>query len=125
MTALDSVAHTRGGRLGFNVKCFIETGEEIGSIGLHPFLKAQKERLAADVFIGLDGPRQTLDRPEIKLGCRGGIAFDLVVKLREGSTHYGPWGGALGDTGFILGPAVAATVSPQGRRLVSGWRPAA
>src|SRR3546814_4835257 len=123
MTALDAVAQTRGGRLGFNVKFFIGTGEEIGSIGLHPFLKAQKERLAADVFIGLDGPRQALDRPEIKLGGRGGIAFDLVVKLREGSHHSGHWGGVLSDPGFMLGHALAAIVSPKGRILVPGWTP--
>src|SRR3546814_165732 len=33
MTALDAVAQTRGGRLGFNVKLFIQTGEQHGSIG--------------------------------------------------------------------------------------------
>src|SRR3546814_16822122 len=84
MTALDAVAQTRGGRLGFNVKFFIETGEEIGSIGLPPFLKAKKERLAAAVFIGLDGPRQTPDRPAIKLGVRGRRALTPGVHPREG-----------------------------------------
>lgn len=123
MAALDAVAQARGGRLGFNVKFFIETGEEIGSIGLHPFLREQKQRLAADVFIGLDGPRQTMHRPEVKLGCRGGIGFDLVVKLREGSHHSGHWGGVLSDPGFLLGHALASIVSEKGRILVPGWTP--
>src|SRR3546814_16875508 len=78
MTALDAVAQTRGGRLGFNVKFFIETGEEIGSIGLHPFLTAQTERLAADVFIGLAGQRQTLDRPELTLDTNHGVVEKRV-----------------------------------------------
>src|SRR5262249_39019379 len=122
MAALDTVLATRGS-LGFNSKVIIETSEEIGSGGLRPFLEQQKALLAADVFIGLDGPRQSLTRPDIKLGCRGGVAFDLVCKLREGSHHSGHWGGALPDPGFILGHALATVVSPKGRILVPGWTP--
>src|SRR3546814_8382984 len=59
----------------------------------------------------------------IKLGGRGGIAFDLVVKLREGSHHSGHWGGVLSDPGFMLVHALAAIVSPKGRILVPGWTP--
>ncbi len=125
MTALDAVAQARGGRLGFNVKFFIETGEEIGSPGLREFLAQQRDLLAADVFIGLDGPRQTLTRPEMKLGARGAISFDLSVDLREGSHHSGHWGGVLADPGFILGHALATIVSPKGRILVPGWTPQA
>ncbi len=123
MSALEAVAVARGGPLGFNAKFFLETGEEVGSPGLGAFLGEQKERLAADVFIGLDGPRQTLHRPDLKLGCRGGIAFDLVCELREGSHHSGHWGGVLPDPGFILGHAMATIVSPKGRILVPGWLP--
>ena len=123
MAALDIVASERGGDLGFNAKFIIETGEEIGSPGLRLFLEQQRDLLAADVFIGLDGPRQTLTRPEIKLGSRGAIAFDLVVELREGSHHSGHWGGVLTDPGFVLGHALSTIVSPKGKILVPGWTP--
>ena len=123
IAALDAVAKTRGGRLGFNVKFFVDMVEEIGSAGIGPFLMDNREALASDVFIGLDGPRQTTSRPEIKLGCRGGVAFDLVCRLREGSHHSGHWGGVLRDPGFRLGHAMAAIVSPKGRILVPGWTP--
>ena len=123
IAALDAAAAARGGRLGFNVKTFIETGEEVGSPGLAEFLAQERDRLSADVFIGLDGPRQTLSRPEMKLGARGAISFDLVVKLREGSHHSGHWGGVLADPGFILGHALATIVSPRGKILVPGWTP--
>lgn len=122
--ALRAVLQERG-FLGFNAKFFVETGEEVGSPGIGEFLKRYRERCAADVFIGLDGPRQTTTIPEMRLGCRGGIALDLVVRLREGAHHSGHWGGVLADPGFILAHALATIVSPTGRIQVQGWTPAA
>ena len=121
--ALRAVIAARG-RLGFNAKVLVETGEEVGSPGIRDFLVRHRELCAADVFIGLDGPRQTNFMPEVKLGARGGVAFDLVCDLREGSHHSGHWGGVLADPGFILSHALATIVSPRGRILVPGWLPA-
>jgi acetylornithine deacetylase/succinyl-diaminopimelate desuccinylase-like protein len=123
--ALRAVMAERGGRLGFNAKVLVETGEEQGSPGLRGLLQAEKERLAADVFIGLDGPRQTTFMPEMKLGARGGVAFDLVVRLRDHAHHSGHWGGVLTDPGFVLAHALASITDRHGRILVEGWTPAA
>jgi len=109
--------------LGFNVKFLVETGEEVGSPGLAEFLHIHRERCAADVFIALDGPRQTTFLPELGLGARGGVAFDLVVDLREGEHHSGHWGGVLEDAGFVLAHALASIVTPRGKILVDGWTP--
>lgn len=122
--ALRAVLAERG-RLGFNAKVFVETGEEVGSPGMRALLRRDRDRLAADVFIGIDGPRQTTFKPELTLGARGGVAFDLVVKLREGAHHSGHWGGVLADPGFILAHALATIVTPKGRIRVPGWLPAA
>lgn len=121
--ALRAVIAERG-RLGFNAKVFVETGEEVGSPGLRGLMQRDRALLAADVFIGLDGPRQTTFMPEIKLGARGGVAFDLVVRLRDHAHHSGHWGGVLPDPGFILAHAMASIVTPQGRIRVQGWVPA-
>jgi len=120
--ALRAVLQERGS-LGFNAKVLIETGEEVGSPGLGDFLMQHQESCAADVFIGLDGPRQTTSVPELRLGARGGIAFDLLVKLREGAHHSGHWGGVLADPGFILAHALATIVSATGQIQVEGWTP--
>lgn len=111
------------GKLGFNVKIMIETGEEAGSPGLLPFIRANRQVCAADVFIALDGPRQSMSVPDITLGTRGGVGIDLVVDLREGSHHSGHWGGLLADPAVILSHAIASIVSRDGRILVEGWRP--
>jgi acetylornithine deacetylase/succinyl-diaminopimelate desuccinylase-like protein len=75
------------------------------------------------MFIGLDGPRQTTFIPEIKLGARGGIAFDLFVRLRDGAHHSGHWGGVLADPGFILAHALSTIVSKTGKIQVQDWTP--
>ena len=45
LTALEHVLAARSGRLGFNLKMVLETGEERGSIGLREFVAAHAEEL--------------------------------------------------------------------------------
>ena len=122
MAALAQVIETRG-QAGFNAKILIETGEEVGSPGLDAFCAVQKDRLAADVLIASDGPRMKPETADVSLGNRGGIAFDLVVDLREGSRHSGHWGGVLEDPGIILAHALASITTKRGAILVKDWLP--
>lgn len=61
----------------------------------------------------------------MRRSARGGVAFDLVVKLRAGAHHSGHWGGVLADPGFILAHPLAVIVTRKGRIRVPGWLPAA
>lgn len=122
MAALSSVLETRG-RLGFNAKFLIETGEETGSPGLREVIEANMDAFRADVFIASDGPRVAADRPTVALGARGGLNFDLVCRLREGAHHSGNWGGALADPAMILAHAIASIVTQKGQLLVRDWLP--
>jgi acetylornithine deacetylase/succinyl-diaminopimelate desuccinylase-like protein len=117
MAALACVLAERG-RLGFNAKFLIETGEEIGSPGLAEFCAREKARLAADVLIASDGPRLSAARPTLYLGSRGALNMDFTVHLREGAHHSGNWGGLLANPGVILAHALASIVSREGRVLV-------
>ena len=122
MAALAQVLEERG-RHGFNSKLLIETSEEIGSPGLDAFCGAHKDRLKADVMIASDGPRMKPSHADVKLGNRGGIAFDLKIRLREGSRHSGHWGGVLEDPGVILAHALASIVDQHGRIQIPEWLP--
>jgi acetylornithine deacetylase/succinyl-diaminopimelate desuccinylase-like protein len=93
--ALQSVLAARGGHPGFNVKLLIETGEEVGSPGLHAACAELRDELAADVLIASDGPRLAAQQPTIFLGSRGSVNFALTLRLREGGHHSGNWGGLL------------------------------
>jgi len=117
MAALAQVLEARG-RLGFNARFMVETGEENGSAGLKEIVAANRQAFAADVFIASDGPRVAPDRPTVFLGARGAMNFDLAVELRAGGHHSGNWGGLLANPGVVLAHALASIVDARGRVLV-------
>ena len=123
LAALAVVLAQRGGRLGFNVKWLLETGEETGSPGLAEFCAAHRDELAADVLIASDGPRLARDRATVFLGSRGVVNFDLSLTLRDGAHHSGNWGGLLRNPGTVLAHAIASLVDADGRILVEALRP--
>ena len=111
------------GKLGFNLKVLIETGEEVGSPGLREVCAEHRFEFKADVLIASDGPRLSPGRPTIFLGSRGAANMDLVVDLREGGHHSGNWGGLIANPGIILAQALAAITGPKGEIKVPEWRP--
>ena len=123
IAALTAVIAERG-KLGFNAKFLIETGEEVGSPGLQEFCTRERERLKADVLIASDGPRLSAGRPTIYLGTRGAVNMDFSVDLREGAHHSGNWGGLLANPGVILAHALASIVTREGKVLVPEILPA-
>src|SRR5205085_236083 len=122
LAALETVLRTRG-RLGFNLKVLIETGEEMGSPGLEEFCEQHKELLRADVLIASDGPRLQPGRPTIYLGTRGALNFHMTVELRKGAHHSGNWGGLLANPGIILAHAIATIIDARGSIRIPEWRP--
>jgi acetylornithine deacetylase/succinyl-diaminopimelate desuccinylase-like protein len=120
--ALRAVIQERG-RLGFNCKVIIETGEETGSPGLAELFEQHKDLFAADVLIASDGPRLSADRPTMFMGSRGAINFALSLKYREGGHHSGNWGGLLKDPGMVLSHALATITDVRGQIQIPEWRP--
>jgi len=122
IAALEAVLAERGHH-GFNSRILIETSEEIGSPGLDAFLTEHADAMPSDLMLASDGPRMDPGRADVKLGNRGGIAFDLSLKLREGSRHSGHWGGVLEDPGVILAQSISCITTPRGQILVDDWLP--
>ena len=123
MAALRAVREARGGKLGFNAKFIIETGEEIGSPDLRQVCESLRDELAADLFLASDGPRLSADRPTIFLGCRGGNRIHLDVNLREGGHHSGNWGGVLANPATILANGISTLVDHKGRMKLEALKP--
>ena len=117
MAALETVIAERG-RLGFNAKFMLETGEELSSPGLRAFCEQHRERLKADVLIASDGPRLAAKRPTLSRGSRGAVNLNFTVELRDGAHHSGNWGGLLANPGIILAHALASIVTREGKVLV-------
>ena len=122
LAAIETVLRTRG-KLGFNLKVLIETGEETGSPGLREFCEQNKARLAADVLISSDGPRLQPGRPTVYLGTRGALNFILSVDPGKGAHHSGNWGGLIANPGIILAHAIASISDSRGTIRVPEWRP--
>jgi acetylornithine deacetylase/succinyl-diaminopimelate desuccinylase-like protein len=123
MSALRMVREARGGKLGFNAKFIIETGEEIGSPDLRRICEAHRDELAADLFLASDGPRLSAERPTIFLGCRGGLRIHLDVNLRDGGHHSGNWGGVLANAATVLSNAIACLVNEKGQMQLEALKP--
>ena len=123
LSALEAVIAERGGKLGFNLKLIIETGEESGSKGLSEFVAAHKEELAADVLLASDGPRANSAVPTLSTGTRGSFHFDLIVDVRPGGVHSGNWGGMTTDPAIVLAHAIAGIADRHGKILVRDWVP--
>lgn len=123
LAALEAVMNARGGKLGFNLKIIMETGEEVDSPGLNQICGAERDFLSGDVFLASDGPRVSAERPTVFLGSRGELNFDLELDLRNGGHHSGNWGGALRNPAVVLSHAIASMVDVNGRILVKGLMP--
>jgi acetylornithine deacetylase/succinyl-diaminopimelate desuccinylase-like protein len=122
LAAVDAVLRARG-KLGFNLKVLIETGEEVGSPGLKAFCEQHAAKLQADVLIASDGPRLQPGRPTLFLGSRGAFNFDLVADFRAGGHHSGNWGGLISNPGIVLAHALASITDARGAIRVPEWRP--
>lgn len=120
--ALASVLEERG-KLGFNLRVLVETGEEMGSKGLREFAAEHKDRLTADALIASDGPRVNAGRPTIFLGSRGNVNFRLAIEARDGAHHSGNWGGLISNPAVQLVNAISTLVDGKGEVLVSGLKP--
>jgi acetylornithine deacetylase/succinyl-diaminopimelate desuccinylase-like protein len=122
LAALAAVLATRG-KLGFNLKWLIEMGEETGSPGLRELCTENRDRFAADVLIGSDGPRLTEDRATIFLGSRGAFLIDFLIDAREGAHHSGNWGGLLSSPAIQMVHALGSITGPSGQIRIPEWVP--
>ena len=87
--ALDAV---RAGRARWTVKIILDGEEEHGSPNLEAIARAHRQRLAADVLIGSDGPKQK-NAPTLVMGVRGLLGVDIVADNGQpASVHSGNYG---------------------------------
>jgi acetylornithine deacetylase/succinyl-diaminopimelate desuccinylase-like protein len=87
--ALDTA---RAGHARWRVRVILDGEEEHGSPNLDAIARAHRDRLAADVLIGSDGPKQK-NQPTMVMGVRGLVGVELVADNgRPASLHSGNYG---------------------------------
>lgn len=91
-----------------NIKFMIEGEEEIGSNNLGIFVKANKERLKADVILISDTSILANDTPSIDCGLRGLSYIEVEVTGPNRDLHSGVYGGAVANPINVLCEMIAS-----------------
>ncbi len=95
------------GALRGTVKILLDGEEEHGSPHLEAIVRRHRERLAADLLVGSDGPKSN-DAPTIVLGVRGIVGVELRAENGRGqSVHSGNYGNIVPNPVIPLARLIA------------------
>lgn len=86
--------HTAGGGIPARITMLIEGEEEVGSVSLDPFLRANKADLVADVALISDTGMWDVDTPAITTRLRGMTYAEVTLKAANRDLHSGLYGGS-------------------------------
>src|SRR6187397_679642 len=111
----------QNGRLPVNIKLILEGEEEVGSANLDAFVKANKERLKADVVVISDSAMFARGVPSICYGLRGLIYFQVDLRGSNTDLHSGSFGGAVANPAFVLSQMIAQMKDRGGRIKIPGF----
>ncbi len=104
-----------------NIKCIFEGEEEMSSPNLDPFIRQNKELLAADVAVISDSHILSKDTPAILYGLRGISHVEVEVSGPAGDLHSGSYGGAVHNPIHALASMIAGLHDADGRIAIPGF----
>lgn len=107
--------------LSCNIKFMIEGEEEVGSDNLGLFVKANKEKLNADVILISDTSLISLDQPSITAGLRGLSYMEVEVEGANRDLHSGVYGGAVANPINVLSKMIASLHDESGKVNIPGF----
>lgn len=114
-------AMVKNGGLPCNVKMMIEGEEEVGSANLGIFVKANKDRLKADVVLISDTSMIANDVPSINTGLRGLSYLEVEVTGPDRDLHSGVYGGAVANPINALCEMIASLHDADRRIAIPGF----
>lgn len=120
LKAIESLLATRG-TLPVNVRLVIEGEEEISSVNLGSFVRANLHRLKADVCVISDTAILSLAQPSIVYALRGLVYMELHVTGPATDLHSGVFGGTVHNPAQALAEIIAQLHNPDGSVAVPGF----
>jgi len=108
-------------QLPCNVKFMIEGEEEVGSVNLTTFVKANKEKLKNDVILISDTGMIAKDIPSITTGLRGLSYVEVEVTGPNRDLHSGLYGGAVANPINILTKMIASLHDENNHITIPGF----
>lgn len=109
------------GELPTNIKFMIEGEEEVGSDNLGVFVKANKEKLKADVVLISDTAMISLENPSLETGLRGLSYLEVEVVGPNRDLHSGVYGGAVANPITILSKMIASLHDENNHITIPGF----
>ena len=104
-----------------NVKFMIEGEEEVGSENLETYVRANKEKLAADVILISDTGIINNETPSITVGLRGLSYLEVEVTGPNRDLHSGMYGGAVNNPINVLCEMIASLKDDKGHITIPGF----
>ena len=86
--------HSAGGGIPARITVLIEGEEEVGSVNLDPFLRANKAELVADMALISDTGMWDVETPAITTRLRGMTYAEVTLKAANRDLHSGLYGGS-------------------------------
>jgi acetylornithine deacetylase/succinyl-diaminopimelate desuccinylase-like protein len=112
---------TSQNELPCNVKFMIEGEEEVGSVNLSKFVKANREKLANDVILISDTGMIAKDVPSITTGLRGLSYVEVEVTGPNRDLHSGLYGGAVANPINVLAKMIASLHDENNHITIPGF----
>lgn len=109
------------GNLDCNAKFIIEGEEEVGSVNLEAFIRANKEMLSADVILVSDTGMLAKDVPSITTGLRGLSYVEVEVVGPNRDLHSGLYGGAVANPINVLTEMIASLQDENKHITIPGF----
>jgi acetylornithine deacetylase/succinyl-diaminopimelate desuccinylase-like protein len=104
-----------------NIKFFFEGEEEVGSPHLDEIFQNNKEKLQADIWIIVDGPRDVSGKKMISFGVRGDVNMYLTVYGAKRPLHSGNYGNWAPNPAMRLVHLLAGMKDGKGNVLIKGF----
>lgn len=120
LKALEALMQSAAG-LPVNIKCMFEGEEEVGGENLEPWIKANRERLSADVAVISDTHILSEEQPTIVYGLRGLSYLEVHVTAAKSDLHSGIYGGAVHNPIQALAELIAQLHDENGSVAVPGF----
>ncbi|GAB5413726.1 MAG: dipeptidase [Congregibacter sp.] len=107
--------------LPYNIKLIADFQEEMGSPSLPALVTDNRELLAADVMLIMDGTRHLSNLPTLTFGARGMATVTLTVYGAARDLHSGQYGNFAPNPVFTLSHLLASIKDEDGRVAIPGY----
>ena len=119
LKTFEALLHANG-ELPVNIKIMFEGEEESGSPSIEDFVKANKQRLQADLLLNCDGELAP-DAPRLTYAGRGMVSAEVRVRGPKADIHSGSYGGIVQNPLHVAGKIIGSFHDDEGRIQLPGY----